>query len=104
MSWTGVEGIRTQDMMVQEDQDGPICRRWEEHLGTTDRGIVGSRRLLLNLADQLREGVEPKQPWHPKAYRIHSVGITAPREADPIELWNSRQPVPVGTTAIGAVE
>ena len=40
VNWTGVDGIRTQDMMVQEDQDGPICRRWEEHLGTTDRGMA----------------------------------------------------------------
>jgi len=103
-NWTGIDGIRTQDMAVQEDQDGPVCRRWEEHLGTTDRGVVGSRRLLLNLADQLLQGIEPTHPWHPQAYRIHSVGVTAPRDVDPVELWNRAQPVPAGTTTVGAAE
>jgi phthalate 4,5-dioxygenase len=102
-NWTGIDGIRTQDMAVQEDQDGPVCRRWEEHLGTTDRGIVGSRRLLLLLAEKLEQGVEPTQPWHPQAYRIHSVGVTAPRDADPVQLFLEHQPVP-GAVGIGALE
>jgi len=103
VNWTGIDGIRTQDMAVQEDQDGPICRRWEEHLGTTDRGIVGSRRLLLHLAEQLEQGIEPPQPWHPQAYRIHSVGVTAPRDAGPVAMFKERQPVPEAI-GIGSIE
>ena len=103
-NWTGIDGIRLQDMAVQEDQDGPLCRRFEEHLGTTDRGIVGGRRLLLNLADALREGAEPPQAQNARSYRIRSVAIEASRDVDPVELWERGQPVPVGTTVISSAD
>jgi phthalate 4,5-dioxygenase len=99
-SFTGIPGTRVQDMAVQEDQDGPICLRHKEHLGTTDRGIVGARRLLLRLAEQLEQGIEPPQPQHADSYRIHSVAAEVPPAVDPIELWHSLQPVPAGTTTI----
>ena len=99
-SWTGIDLVRIQDMAVQEDQDGPVCRRWEEHLGTTDRAIVGARRLLLSLADHLQAGVEPPQNQQPAAFRLRSVAVSAPRDVDPIELWERGQPVSAGTTAI----
>ena len=92
-SWTGIPGVRLQDIAVQEDQDGPICRRWEEHLGTTDRAIVGARRLLIQLADRLQEGIEPPQAHNPQAYRLRSVAINGPRSTDPLELWRGGQPV-----------
>ena len=92
-SWTGINGVRLQDIAVQEDQDGPICRRWEEHLGTTDRAIVGARRLLIQLADRLQEGIEPPQAQHPEAFRIRSVAVNGPRDTDPLELWRRGQPV-----------
>jgi phthalate 4,5-dioxygenase oxygenase subunit len=63
-SFTGIPGTRVQDLAVQEDQDGPICFRHQEHLGTTDRAIVGARRLLLTMADDLEKGIEPVQPRH----------------------------------------
>src|ERR1700722_2257608 len=72
-SFTGIKVVKEQDMAVQEDQDGAICRRWEEHLGTTDRGIVGARRLLLDLAEQLELGIEPPQARHPASFRVRSV-------------------------------
>jgi hypothetical protein len=101
-SWTGIDLVRIQDMAVQEDQDGPICRRWEEHLGTTDRAIVGARRLLLTLADQLQTGVEPSQAQHPAAFRIRSVAVSAPRDVDPVTLWERGQHVTARTTTITA--
>jgi hypothetical protein len=101
-SWTGIDLVRIQDMAVQEDQDGPICRRWEEHLGTTDRAIVGGRRLLLSLADQLQAGIEPPQTQHPAAFRLRSVAVSASREVSPVELWERGQPVSAGTTTITA--
>lgn len=100
-NFTGIADIRTQDMAVQEDQDGPICRRDEEHLGTTDRAIVGARRLLLRLAAQLEEGVEPPQASHPESYCLRSVVATAPRDVDPVELWKQGQPAE-NTTPVGA--
>jgi hypothetical protein len=92
-SWTGISGVRLQDIAVQEDQDGPICRRWEEHLGTTDRAIVGARRLLIQLADRLQEGIEPPQAHNPEAFRLRSVAVNGPRTTDPLELWRRGQPV-----------
>jgi phthalate 4,5-dioxygenase len=99
-SWTGIPGVRLQDIAVQEDQDGPVCRRWEEHLGTTDRAIVGARRLLIRLADQLSEGIEPPQAQHPESYRIRSVAMNGSRQTDPLELWRNGQPIQ--TTTISA--
>jgi len=99
-SWTGIDGVRLQDVAVQEDQDGPVCRRFEEHLGTTDRAIVGTRRLLLHLADQLEQGVEPPQANRSAAYRLRSVAVNGSRTTDPLALWRGGQPVQ--TTEISA--
>jgi len=99
-SFTGIPGTRVQDLAVQEDQDGPVCRRFEEHLGTTDRAIVGARRLLLRLADELSQGSEPSAVRHPEAFRIRSVAMNASRDADPVAVWNSGQPESSSPTAI----
>jgi nitrite reductase/ring-hydroxylating ferredoxin subunit len=91
-SFTGIPGVRLQDLAVQEDQDGANCHRWEEHLGTTDRGIVGTRRRLIELAKNLQQGIEPKEPWNPGAFRLRSVAVEAPRSVEWRELWDSAQP------------
>ncbi|MEW2624114.1 Rieske 2Fe-2S domain-containing protein [Streptomyces sp. NPDC048106] len=71
-NFTGIMGIRNQDLPVQEDQDGPVCRRESEHLGTTDRAIVAARRLMLRAAKALADGTEPAQPRHAAAFRQRS--------------------------------
>ena len=100
-SFTGIPGTRVQDLAVQEDQDGPICFRHEEHLGTTDRAIVGTRRMLLNLAEQLQQGIEPPQAQCPEAYCLRSVAQEADRTTDPLEVWRSGQPSLASGTKIG---
>src|SRR4029079_674324 len=42
-SFTGIQGIRIQDMAVQEDQRGPVSDRSREHLGTSDMGVIPTR-------------------------------------------------------------
>jgi phthalate 4,5-dioxygenase len=101
-SFTGIFGVRNQDLAVQEDQDGTICRRDEEHLGVTDRGIVGTRRLLLKLAKDLQKGIEPPHAGHPQAFRVRSLTATAPRALDPVELFRSGQPEAAEAQALGA--
>ena len=58
-SFTGIEGINTQDVAVQEGM-GPIVDRSEEHLGSTDRAIVQMRRLLLEATRTVEAGGRPR--------------------------------------------
>jgi hypothetical protein len=100
-SFSGIFGIRNQDLAVQEDQDGTICRREEEHLGVTDRGIVGMRRMMLSLAKNLQKGIEPPQVQKPQAFRARSVAIDASRDVDPVSIFLSAQPETVEATSLG---
>ena len=100
-SFTGIFGIRNQDLAVQENQDGTICMREEEHLGVTDRGIVGVRRILLTLAKDLQKGLEPPHVKKPLAFRARSVAIDAPRDQDPVALFLSAQPETVDASSFG---
>lgn len=57
-SFTGINGINTQDHAVQESM-GPIVDRSREHLGTTDKAVVTSRLLLLKAIAAVEEGADP---------------------------------------------
>ncbi len=56
---TGIAGVNTQDMALQEGM-GPIVDRSKEFLGTTDRAIVALRRLLLEATYAVERGETPK--------------------------------------------
>ncbi len=84
-SMTGIPGLRTQDLAVQEDQCGPISPREREHLGSTDRAIVATRRLLIDTARALAAGVEPTQPHCADGYRCRSVAVEVPGDRE----WSS---------------
>jgi phthalate 4,5-dioxygenase oxygenase subunit len=57
-TYTGIQGINTQDHAAQESM-GPIMDRTIEHLGQTDRAIVVLRRLLIEAANKVTEGGNP---------------------------------------------
>ena len=57
-SYTGIPGVNTQDMAVQESM-GPIYDRTKEHLGTTDVAVIAARRLLLQAARDVQAGLDP---------------------------------------------
>jgi phthalate 4,5-dioxygenase len=57
-SYTGIRGINTQDMAIQESM-GPIADRTEEHLGSSDLAVIATRRLLLQVAHDVAAGREP---------------------------------------------
>jgi hypothetical protein len=57
-NYTGIKGINTQDMAVQEGM-GSIVDRSKEHLGTTDKAIIVMRQLLLEACDQVEAGETP---------------------------------------------
>jgi phenylpropionate dioxygenase-like ring-hydroxylating dioxygenase large terminal subunit len=82
VSFTGIKGIRQQDMAMTEGM-GPIMDRSNEHLGTTDALIIRTRRKLLASARALAEsGVTPPGVEKPEAYHQRSGGIVLPRSAD----------------------
>jgi hypothetical protein len=52
---TGIQGINTQDLALQEGM-GRIVDRSKEHLGTTDRAIITLRQVLVEALDTLERG------------------------------------------------
>jgi hypothetical protein len=83
-SFTGINGTSEQDCSIQESM-GQISPRWEEHLGTADRGIIEFRRILLGLASDMKDGKAPAHAHRPEAYRVRSTAFVVEPEAD----WES---------------
>jgi nitrite reductase/ring-hydroxylating ferredoxin subunit len=79
-SFTGIRGVRVQDMAVQEDQRGPLSDRAREHLGASDLGVIATRRLLLKQLTALQKGQAPSQPDAPEVYHLRSLALNAPRQ------------------------
>ncbi len=57
-SYTGIQGVNTQDRAVQELQ-GPIVDRSKEHLGPSDRAIIAARQVLLDAVKIVEDGGNP---------------------------------------------
>jgi hypothetical protein len=79
-SFTGIRGVRVQDMAVQEDQRGPLSDRSREHLGASDLGVIAARRMLLRQLKALQKGQVPPQPTNPEAYHLRSAAVNASRD------------------------
>jgi phthalate 4,5-dioxygenase oxygenase subunit len=57
-TFTGIEGINTQDFALQTGM-GPIVDRSTEALGSTDMAIQTARRLLIEAMDEVAAGKDP---------------------------------------------
>jgi nitrite reductase/ring-hydroxylating ferredoxin subunit len=57
-SFTGIQGIAQQDMAVTESM-GAVMDRTHEHLGASDKAIIRARRMLIDAAKALANGIEP---------------------------------------------
>ena len=57
-SFTGIDGVNTQDRAVQESM-GRIVDRSREHLGPADRAVIQARRLLLQATRTVESGGTP---------------------------------------------
>jgi len=87
-SYTGIPGIRQQDMAVTESM-GPVFDRESEHLGTTDALIIRTRRRLISAARALEEqGIVPPGVHTPELYRQRSGGVILPRE---VNWWDATE-------------
>ena len=81
-SYSGIRGIRQQDMAVTESM-GPIYDRTHEHLGTTDALIIRTRRKAIKIAKDLRDhGILPPGVDEPDLYHMRSGEFLLPRSAD----------------------
>jgi phenylpropionate dioxygenase-like ring-hydroxylating dioxygenase large terminal subunit len=76
-SFTGIKGIRHQDMAMVQSM-GRISNREGEHLGTSDKAIITARRRLIQMAKDLQEGIEPYAATHGDLYKVRSIDFTAP--------------------------
>ncbi len=93
-NFTGMRGIREEDIAVQEDQfGGPIADRTKEHLGTSDGGVIALRRRLLKAARTLQAGREPPEPHCGGAYRVHPTASLMRRDISFHEVARSAMPI-----------
>ena len=58
-TFTGIDGINTQDRAIQEGM-GAIVDRSREHLGPADRAIIQARRLLLEAVKTVADDGTPR--------------------------------------------
>ncbi|HLF03885.1 MAG TPA: hypothetical protein VI855_01520, partial [Dehalococcoidia bacterium] len=58
VNYTGIIGVNTQDMAIQETM-GAVYDRSKEHLGSADLAVIATRRLLLQAIKDVQEGRDP---------------------------------------------
>jgi len=75
-TYTGIEGINTQDHAITESM-GPIVDRTDEHLGSTDRAIVVGRHILVQAAYGIQKGGD-LPGLLPTYYGIRAMGRVLP--------------------------
>ena len=79
-TYTGIEGINTQDHAIQESM-GPIVDRTQEHLGSTDKAIVAARLLLLQAVKAVEKNADPLGIGS-SYYRIRAIEKVLPQGAE----------------------
>ncbi|HEX8966623.1 MAG TPA: aromatic ring-hydroxylating dioxygenase subunit alpha, partial [Chloroflexota bacterium] len=83
-SYTGIRGIREEDLAVQESM-GAICDRTNEHLGSADLAVIAMRRRLFDAVRALEDhGEMPYEARNADGYRVRSAALVLPREI----AWN----------------
>jgi len=99
-SYSGIEAIPVQDQAVTESM-GPVVDRTMEHLGTSDRMIVLTRRLLRRAALALQEeGDVPPSVDDVDCYHNVRAGYALlPGEQDWLDFYNTRRAAWSGGTA-----
>jgi phthalate 4,5-dioxygenase oxygenase subunit len=83
-TFTGIDGINTQDIALQENME-TICDRSKEFLGTSDKAIIAMRRLLLEAIAVVEAGGDPRGIDPASHRKIRSWDDIVPTGAD----WRS---------------
>jgi phthalate 4,5-dioxygenase len=85
VNFTGINGIHLQDQAITESM-GPIYPRTQEHLGTSDRMVILTRRRAIAAAKALAEtGEVPTCVDGPEMYMVRSGGVVLARSSDWLE-------------------
>ena len=96
-TYSGIPEFWAQDAAPQLGM-GPICDRWEEHLGTSDLAIIAVRKRLLSEATALQEqGELPAEVFKPEVYRVRSDAVLIPAEQSWVEATDERRKVLAGS-------
>jgi phenylpropionate dioxygenase-like ring-hydroxylating dioxygenase large terminal subunit len=77
-TYTGISGVNTQDVAIQEGM-GAIEDRSLEFLGTTDKAISACRQLLLEAADEIEGGIEPRGIEPDASREVRGADLIVPR-------------------------
>jgi phthalate 4,5-dioxygenase oxygenase subunit len=91
-TFTGIDGVNTQDRAVQESM-GAVVDRSREHLGPADRAVIQARRLLLQAAKTVEAGGVPAG-IEPTYYALRPGEAVIPRDADWRDLITPDAPRP----------
>ncbi|GAX90375.1 hypothetical protein EFBL_2001 [Effusibacillus lacus] len=81
-TFTGIEGINTQDMAFQENMDGAIVDRTIERLGTADAAIIAARHLLIEATREVQNGNKPRGVDSQTYNRIRGCDKILPKGVD----------------------
>ncbi|MEK9659566.1 MAG: Rieske 2Fe-2S domain-containing protein [Chloroflexota bacterium] len=81
VNFTGIAILADEDYSVQESM-GAITPREMEHLGTTDVGIIKTRRRLLREAAELAEGKQPYAAANGSVYNVRAGDVVLATDAD----------------------
>jgi phthalate 4,5-dioxygenase len=80
-TFTGIQGVNTQDFAIQEGM-GPIVDRSAEALGSTDRAVLACRRILLRVMDDVAAGKMPPGTEPEASSGIRGADILIPAGTD----------------------
>ena len=79
-TFTGIEGINTQDQAIQESM-GPIVDRTLENLSASDIAIVVARRMLISAASTVADGGDPPGIGE-SYYRVRAIDAILSKNVD----------------------
>jgi phthalate 4,5-dioxygenase len=101
LTFSGIPVFWAQDGGTQLTM-GKIYDRTKEHLGTTDLGIIGTRRKLLSAAKALRErGETPPGVRNPEWYQVRAAAIEIKRDQNWFEASEENRKVIPGVNQAG---
>jgi hypothetical protein len=99
--FSGIPDFWAQDAAVQETM-GAIYDRANEHLGTSDLGVIRVRQQLLTAARTLREqGVGPISAQDPSVYRVRGAAVLIPAGQSWFDASEAHRRVAVGVNPAG---